>query len=209
MLTIFQYWRRRFFRLSGSKFTSYHESTHQPRATINLAKAIKLIDDKSSLTQQTTSSRGGGRRKSAFAQEEEGYMYLEEGFRVRFANGETIDFYADTAAEKDAWMAALSQVVGKEARNTSRSWTDLVLKREKALRALNVQKEKEGKRGSSRNGGRVPSQTRQPTSQQAPPPASPSKMMPGEPIGPPPAPPKDRRAMTPAERRGKSQSTLY
>jgi hypothetical protein len=78
--------------------------THQPRATINLAKAAKLIDDKSALTQKETSTKGGGRRKSAFAEEEEGYMFVEEGFRIRFANGEVIDFYADSAAEKDGWM---------------------------------------------------------------------------------------------------------
>lgn len=41
-------------------------------------------------------------------------MFVEEGFRVRFANGETIDFYADSAAEKDGWMKILSDVVGKD-----------------------------------------------------------------------------------------------
>ena len=71
-----------------------------------------------------------GRRKSAFAEEEEGYMFVEEGFRMRFANGETIDFYADSAAEKDSWMKALSEVVGKDLKN--KTWTDLVLARHRA-----------------------------------------------------------------------------
>jgi hypothetical protein len=131
-----QYWRRRLFKLSGSKLTAYHDMTHQPRATINLAKAAKLIDDKSTLTQKETSTRGGGRRKSAFAEEEEGYMFVEEGFRIRFANGEVIDFYADSAAEKDAWMKVLSEVVGKDTKaGTSKAWTEMVLKRERSMAA--------------------------------------------------------------------------
>ncbi|KAJ4298294.1 Bud site selection protein bud4 [Kalmusia sp. IMI 367209] len=63
------YWRRRYFRLNGTKLTAYHEATRQPRATINLAKATKLIDDKTAL-QQPSSTKSGGRRKSAFAEEE-------------------------------------------------------------------------------------------------------------------------------------------
>ena len=72
------------------------------------------------------SPKKGGRRKSAFAEEEEGYMFVEEGFRIRFANGEIIDFYADKASEKDDWMIALGEVVGKDV-NKAKSWTDVVL----------------------------------------------------------------------------------
>lgn len=79
-----------------------------------------------------TSSKGGGRRKSAFAEEEEGYMFVEEGFRIRFANGETIDFYADSAAEKDGWMKALAEVVGKDSAR-AKAWTDLVMAKRRAI----------------------------------------------------------------------------
>ena len=81
--------------------------------------------------QKETSGKGGGRRKSAFAEEEEGYMFVEEGFRIRFANGETIDFYADSAADKDGWMKVLADVVGKDT-NKPKQWTDLVLARHRA-----------------------------------------------------------------------------
>jgi hypothetical protein len=108
----------------------------QPRATINLAKASKIIDDKSSLTQKETSTKGGGRRKSAFAEEEEGYMFVEEGFRIRFANGEVIDFYADSPERKDEWMKVLTQIVGKGPVGPSgaiKPWAEAVLKREKSV----------------------------------------------------------------------------
>ncbi|KAJ9608321.1 Bud site selection protein bud4 [Cladophialophora chaetospira] len=132
------YWRRRFFKLTGTKLTAFHETTLQPRATINLAKATRLIDDKTALTQREITTKGGGRRKSGFAEEEEGYMFVEEGFRIRFANGEVIDFYADATANKDEWMQALSQVVGKGMQSSSapvKGWADLVLKKEKKLKA--------------------------------------------------------------------------
>ncbi|KAI1769608.1 DUF1709-domain-containing protein [Hypoxylon sp. FL1150] len=136
------YWRRRYFKLVGTKLTAYHETTRQPRATINLSNAKRLIDDRRQLTDPETTGRNGKRRRSAFAEEEEGYMFVEEGFRIRFNNGELIDFYADTREDKSGWMKALGDVIGRAgddedgsgAANGRRKWCDLVLKREEILR---------------------------------------------------------------------------
>ncbi|CAN8096646.1 unnamed protein product [Discula destructiva] len=138
------YWRRRYFKLAGTRLTAYHEATRQPRATINLANAKRLIDDRQALTEKETTGKNGKRRRSAFASDEEGYMFVEEGFRIRFNNGEVIDFYADNAEEKDGWMKALTDVVGRESLGNddevhggSRSkgkWCEMVLKREDTLR---------------------------------------------------------------------------
>ena len=163
-----QYWRRRFFTLDGSKFTAYHEATRQPRATINLSKASKLIDDKSSLIQKEASGKSGGRRKSAFAEEEEGYMFVEEGFRMRFANGETIDFYADSAAEKDGWMKVLSEVVGKDL-SKPKSWTDIVL----AKQRVEASKAARGEQTTMKNGQQSPTKAA-PTRSAPPTPAKPT-----------------------------------
>ncbi|KAI9742647.1 MAG: Bud site selection protein bud4 [Claussenomyces sp. TS43310] len=130
------YWRRRFFKLCGNKLTAYHESTGQPRATINLANASKLIDDRRALTQRETTGKGGSRRKSGFAEEEEGYMFVEEGFRIRFANGEVIDFYAGSANDKEGWMKVLDQCIGKldDGKGPkSGKWCEVVLRREESL----------------------------------------------------------------------------
>ncbi|RDA91414.1 hypothetical protein CP533_6901 [Ophiocordyceps camponoti-saundersi (nom. inval.)] len=147
------YWRRRYFKLVGSKLTAYHESTRQPRATINLCNANRIIDDRRSLTERDTAGKHGKRRKSAFAEEEEGYMFVEEGFRIRFNNGEVIDFYADTASDKEAWMRVLSEVVGRGGDGGDESggvrsrakWCELVLRREEQLR-----RRSEGRRSHSR-----------------------------------------------------------
>ncbi|KAJ5933568.1 hypothetical protein N7454_005897 [Penicillium verhagenii] len=131
------FWRRRFFKLQGSKLTAYHETTRQPRATINLAKAAKLIDDRPSLMQKEPTGKTGGRRKSAFAEEEDGYMFVEEGFRIRFGNGEVIDFYADSPSAKEGWLRVMSEAVGKGSTSNGpiKAWADLVLKREKSMKS--------------------------------------------------------------------------
>ena len=100
-----------------------------------MTKASRLVDDKRTLTANPSPSKSGkgNRRKSAFGEEDEGYQYVEEGFRLRFANGETIDFYADSRESKEDWMRALSQVIGKaDTSGKTATWTDLVLARERA-----------------------------------------------------------------------------
>ncbi|KAF2400846.1 DUF1709-domain-containing protein [Trichodelitschia bisporula] len=129
------YWRRRFFRLQGTQFTAFHETTRQPRAKIDLSKATKLIDDKSALMKPDGAKASKGRRKSAFGEEEEGYMFVEEGFRIRFANGEIIDFYADNEKDKAGWMAVLAKTVGREAGAGSKGWCRAVLERERRARS--------------------------------------------------------------------------
>ncbi|KAL5604454.1 uncharacterized protein BROUX77_004640 [Berkeleyomyces rouxiae] len=136
------YWRRRYFKLVGAKLTAYHEANRQPRATINLGNARRLIDDRRALTEREIKGKGGRRRRSAFAEDEEGYMFVEEGFRIRFNNGEVIDFYADTAQEKEAWMRVLVEVIGRsdssldDGGNAPKrsKWCDVVFKREEAMR---------------------------------------------------------------------------
>jgi hypothetical protein len=57
-------------------------------------------------------------------------MFVEEGFRIRFANGEVIDFYADSTAQKEGWMKVLSETVGKDT-SSGRGWAGMVLDKER------------------------------------------------------------------------------
>lgn len=100
-------------------------------------------------------------------------MFVEEGFRIRFANGEIIDFYADSAAEKDGWMAALAEVVGKD-QNKAKTWTDLVLSRRRAA--------------SDRTKRTELSQTKTQSAKQAPPTAKSAPPTPAKTFTPKPAP---------------------
>ena len=184
--------------------TAYHESTRQPRATINLAKATRLIDDKSSLTQKEVTGKGGSRRRSAFAQEEDGYMFVEEGFRIRFANGEVIDFYADKTVDKEGWMKVLAEVVGKESAKDSKSWTAIVLKKERMLAAHAA---KTGGSATAPSSPTKPSSFVSTTNSSAAerhvrPGSSLDKPLPNGPA-------RNSKAMTGAERREKSKTMLF
>lgn len=91
-------------------------------------------------------------------------MFVEEGFRIKFGNGETIDFYAESAAAKDEWMAALVQVVGKQiaAPNApTKGWTEMVLKREKSVKAKSTLKPKKGSEKEKELPARPPVEQRQ------------------------------------------------
>lgn len=85
-------------------------------------------------------------------------MFVEEGFRIRFANGEVIDFYADCAKDKEGWMKVLDQCVGKE--STGKGWCDVVFRREEAARrkAMGTPRLSQGRKSSG--GGRVHSRTK-------------------------------------------------
>ncbi len=82
-------------------------------------------------------------------------MFVEEGFRIRFNNGELIDFYADSTQDKEGWMKVLSEVISRDSLGSeddnslgSRAkgkWCELVLKREDTLR-----RRAEGRRVHSR-----------------------------------------------------------
>lgn len=65
-------------------------------------------------------------------------MFVEEGFRIRFANGEVIDFYADSSSDKAAWMEVLSEVIGKDALSNQKAWTEIVLQKERQDRRAGV-----------------------------------------------------------------------
>jgi hypothetical protein len=82
-------------------------------------------------------------------------MFVEEGFRIRFNNGEVIDFYADNTRDKEGWMKALGEVIGRDSlggdeddagvSKAKGKWCELVLKREEALK-----RRAEGRRVHSR-----------------------------------------------------------
>jgi hypothetical protein len=80
-------------------------------------------------------------------------MFVEEGFRIRFNNGEVIDFYADTGADKEGWMKVLDACIGKETDGSKGAWCELVLKREESLR----KRAQQGRSASGRHHSRTKS----------------------------------------------------
>lgn len=60
-------------------------------------------------------------------------MFVEEGFRIRFGNGEVIDFYADSAEDKAGWIKVLGETIGRIP--DKRGWCDLVISKESKEKA--------------------------------------------------------------------------
>jgi hypothetical protein len=81
-------------------------------------------------------------------------MFVEEGFRIRFANGEVIDFYADSSKDKEGWMKALDFCIGKD--TAVKGWCDVVLKKEEALKKSAMgHGMPQGRKPSAGRGGRM------------------------------------------------------
>ena len=103
-------------------------------------------------------------------------MFVEEGFRIRFGNGEVIDFYADSPADKEGWLRVLSEAVGKGASSGNgalKPWADLVLKRERSMKASNETASGRAPTGIPTASASLPSPVRSRNSaMMAPPPSS-------------------------------------
>lgn len=81
-------------------------------------------------------------------------MFVEEGFRIRFTNGEVIDFYADSSKDKEGWMKVLDLCIGKD--TGSKSWCDMVLKKEEVLKKRTMAHGMpQGRKPSGDRGGRM------------------------------------------------------
>lgn len=85
-------------------------------------------------------------------------MFVEEGFRIRFANGEVIDFYADSSKDKEGWMKILDLCIGKD--TVVKSWCDLVLKQESLQRKAVGQGMPQSRKPSGDKGGRAHSRVK-------------------------------------------------
>ncbi|KAK0548448.1 Bud site selection protein bud4 [Tilletia horrida] len=118
-------WRRRPVQAQGNSLICFNEITKRPIVKIDLSKAVQ-IEDSFDPVDATLVSPGGSSgavpprmqrtlstvSTSAFEDADENYN-VERSFRITFGNGERISFFADTDEEKDRWLTALREVIGK------------------------------------------------------------------------------------------------
>ncbi|KAL9938679.1 hypothetical protein V8E36_002398 [Tilletia maclaganii] len=118
-------WRRRPIQAQGSSLICFNEVTKRPIVKIDLSKAVEIEDNfdpvDATLVSPGGTSGGPGKRMqrtmstystAAYEDLDENY-HVERSFRITFQNGERISFFADTDEEKDKWLTALRDVVGK------------------------------------------------------------------------------------------------
>ncbi|GMF99736.1 unnamed protein product [[Candida] boidinii] len=135
-------WQRRFFKLDGYDLVAHNETTMKPRAKINMKKVIDIDyaekkepsddeDDKDVIEKEegmrgldngSGSVIGGSSEKSIKAHVKNSLstrhisetLLLSNGFKLKFLDGETIDFGADSKLEKDEWLKIFDQLIAKQ-----------------------------------------------------------------------------------------------
>lgn len=111
-------WKRRWFKLKGTSLIAHSEYSHKTRAKINLTKVVEVVYvDKENINRSSTNYRN-------FSD----ILLMEHAFKVRFADGEMIDFGAPNKHEKILWIQAVQEIIY---RNKFRRlpWVHLMLDR--------------------------------------------------------------------------------
>lgn len=94
-------WKRRFFRLEGTSLVAHSEYLHKTRARINLGKVVEVI---------YVDKENAGRNKNNYRDFSD-ILLMENAFKIRFVNGETINFGAPTPTEKILWLKTIQEIV--------------------------------------------------------------------------------------------------
>ncbi|RKP29749.1 DUF1709-domain-containing protein [Metschnikowia bicuspidata] len=93
-------WKKRWFRLQGTSLIAHSEYSHKTRAKINLANVAEVVY----VDTQGCIRVPGGRNFSDI-------LLMQHAFKIRFADGEVIEFGAPNAAEKMQWIQAIQEIV--------------------------------------------------------------------------------------------------
>lgn len=109
-------WKRRFFRLEGSQLIAFSEFSRKMRAKINLAKIVEVIYVDSTNLEKTKEN----------CRNFSDIILVPHSFKLKFANGEIIDFGAPNETEKGKWVTLLESIIH---RNTlsRQPWVRLML----------------------------------------------------------------------------------
>lgn len=90
-------WKRRFFTIEDTKMIARTEDTKKPRAQINLLKVVEVTYT--------------GKKRAANQRNVTDDILMSDGFKLRFKNGEIINFNGETSESKVGWIKVLETVV--------------------------------------------------------------------------------------------------
>ncbi|ODQ80574.1 hypothetical protein BABINDRAFT_160836 [Babjeviella inositovora NRRL Y-12698] len=94
-------WKRRYFKLSGTELIALNEKSKKPRAKINLQKALDVVWVGKANVDTTTVRNFSD------------MLLVDNCFKLKFNNGEVIDFGADNPEEWREWTGVLEKIVSK------------------------------------------------------------------------------------------------
>ncbi|KAJ1025183.1 hypothetical protein NDA16_002688 [Ustilago loliicola] len=122
-------WRRRPVQAQGQHLICFNAVTKKPTVKIDLSKAVYVeelgnhVNGGSMIFPAATSQAMGRSRTMAsyattgtLAEEEDAdaNYHVDRSFRITFADGERITFFADTEGEKAQWVKVISDLIGSE-----------------------------------------------------------------------------------------------
>lgn len=115
-------WTRRYFKLKGYDLYAHNVDTMKLKAKINLRKVVyidypgkKFVDDieLDSKVQGSSSSITSDTAKVSSQRIISETLILNDGFKLMFANGETIDFGCDSKQERTVWVTLIEDIITK------------------------------------------------------------------------------------------------
>lgn len=92
--------KRRFFKIQGTSLIAHSEFSHKTRAKINLRKIVDIIYVDNQKPETAKKARN-------FSD----VLLVPESFKIKFANGEIIDFEAPNQNEKYKWINIFETIV--------------------------------------------------------------------------------------------------
>ncbi|CDU22310.1 uncharacterized protein SPSC_00940 [Sporisorium scitamineum] len=122
-------WRRRPVQAQGQHLICFNAVTKKPTVKIDLSKAVCVEElgnhvNAGSMIFPSGASQTLGRSRTmasyattaTLAEEEDAdaNYHVDRSFRITFADGERISFFADTEAEKSKWVKVISDVIESE-----------------------------------------------------------------------------------------------
>ncbi|CBQ69222.1 conserved hypothetical protein [Sporisorium reilianum SRZ2] len=122
-------WRRRPVQAQGQHLICFNAVTKKPTVKIDLSKAVCVEElgnhvNAGSMIFPSGASQAMGRSRTmasyataaTLAEEEDAdaNYHVDRSFRITFADGERISFFADTEAEKSQWVKVISDVIESE-----------------------------------------------------------------------------------------------
>ncbi|ETS62337.1 hypothetical protein PaG_03419 [Moesziomyces aphidis] len=122
-------WRRRPVQAQGQYLICFNAVTKKPTVKIDLSKAVCIEElgnhvNGGSMIFPSAGSQALGRSKTmasyatsaTLAEEEDAdaNYHVDRSFRITFADGERITFFADTEAQKTQWVKVISDVIANE-----------------------------------------------------------------------------------------------
>ncbi|SNX83993.1 uncharacterized protein MEPE_02701 [Melanopsichium pennsylvanicum] len=122
-------WRRRPVQAQGQYLICFNAITKKPTVKIDLTKAVCVEElgnhlNAGSMIFPSATSQAMGRSRTMASyvttatlgedEDADANYHVDRSFRITFADGERITFFADTEGEKSQWVKVISDVIGSE-----------------------------------------------------------------------------------------------